>query len=110
MYNEVYWLSQGCQCLVECLDEVCMFWTNWKLIFTNYLMLNSYAGYCFSVLARRPAILILVFCGLPQSLLANSGIVPYIGPWPIPSKSFPIHHSPVILSFNAIQRYIVLSF
>jgi hypothetical protein len=34
---------------------------------------------------------------------ANAGIVPYIRPRPLPSISFPTHHSPVTLSFDSIK-------
>jgi hypothetical protein len=43
-----------------------------------------------------------VFSGFPQSLQANAGIVPDIRPPPLPSKSFPIHHSLITISFDAI--------
>jgi hypothetical protein len=36
--------------------------------------------------------------GFPEPLQANSGIVPQIRLRPLPSKSFPINYSPVILS------------
>jgi hypothetical protein len=38
----------------------------------------------------------------PQSLQANAGIVPDIRPRPLPSAPFPIYHSHIILSFDAI--------
>jgi hypothetical protein len=38
----------------------------------------------------------------PQSLQANAGTVPSTGPRPIPSTSFPIHYSLIILPFDAI--------
>jgi hypothetical protein len=41
------------------------------------------------------------FCGFPQSLQANSGVVPSIRPRPLPSISFSIHHLLII------RRYIV---
>jgi hypothetical protein len=37
------------------------------------------------------------FSGFPQSLQMNTGTVPYIRQGPLPSKSFPIHHSLVII-------------
>jgi hypothetical protein len=51
--------------------------------------------------AQGLAILTEVFRGFPQSLQENSRIVPYIRPWPLPSTTFPIHYSPIILSFDA---------
>jgi hypothetical protein len=39
----------------------------------------------------------------PQSLHANSGIVPEIRPPPLPSTSFPLYYSPITLLRDAIQ-------
>jgi hypothetical protein len=36
----------------------------------------------------------------PQFLRASASIVPQIRPWSLPSTSFPIHYSLIILSFN----------
>jgi hypothetical protein len=50
-------------------------------------------------LAQRLAILTKSFCGFPQSLPANAGIVSQIMPQPLPSKSFSIHS----LSYRSMQ-------
>jgi hypothetical protein len=57
----------------------------------------------FKILVRRPAIQTERLRGFPHSLQANTGIVPQIKPRPLPSTSFPIRHSPIILSFDVIQ-------
>jgi hypothetical protein len=41
------------------------------------------------------------FCGFPQSHQASAGTVPWISPVPLPSLSFPIYYSLIILSFDA---------
>jgi hypothetical protein len=64
----------------------------------EWLTLASYSG---GPTALIPGILIEVFHSFPQSLQANSGIVLYRPP-PLPSTSFPIHHSPIILSIDAV--------
>jgi hypothetical protein len=42
-----------------------------------------------------------VWCGFPQSFQANSGILAQIRPRPLPSTSFTIHHSRIILPFDS---------
>jgi hypothetical protein len=43
-----------------------------------------------------------VFRDFRQSHQTNAGIVPYIRPLPLPSRSFSLHHSLVIISFDVI--------
>jgi hypothetical protein len=43
-----------------------------------------------------------VFRGLPQSLEANAGSVPSNLARPLPSKSLPIRHSLITISFDAV--------
>jgi hypothetical protein len=45
----------------------------------------------------------LRFCGFPQSFQANARIVPEMRPRPLPSISFPIHYSLIILSFEILS-------
>lgn len=53
------------------------------------------------VSARRLVILAKAFlCGFPQPLEATTRIVLQIMPQPLPSKSFPIHYSVIIQSFD----------
>jgi hypothetical protein len=54
--------------------------------------------------ARRSAILAEAFRDFPQSLQVNAGIVPSIKPRPLPSISFPMQYSRIILSLDAIRR------
>jgi hypothetical protein len=67
------------------------------LLLRSWEVLNSNLGLETSYLGTD-------FHGFPQSLQVNSGKIPYIRPCPLASKSFPVHHLPVILSFNAIQQ------
>jgi hypothetical protein len=62
--------------------------------------LVSYSGGArFESWAGTSAILTDICCGFPRSLQVN----PSSRLLSLPSKSFPIHYSPIILSFNAIQ-------
>jgi hypothetical protein len=54
----------------------------------------------FQISACRSAIL-TGFRGFSQSFYENAGIAPQIRPLPLPSTSFPFHHSPT-LSLDAI--------
>jgi hypothetical protein len=44
----------------------------------------------------------LGFCGFPQFLQVNAGIVPKIRPRPLLSTSFPIHNSLTTILFDAV--------
>jgi hypothetical protein len=46
----------------------------------------------------------LRFLSLPQSLQENARILSWIRPRPLPSTTFPIHHSLITLSFDAIYN------
>jgi hypothetical protein len=49
----------------------------------------------------------VVLRGYPQSLKTNAGTVPEIKPWPLPSMSFPIHYSLIILSFDVMHSEVL---
>jgi hypothetical protein len=65
---------------------------------------SSYSGGpVVQISVRRPVMLTEVSRGLPQSLQANTGIVPYITAMTASFQIiYPIHHLLIILSFDAI--------
>jgi hypothetical protein len=46
-----------------------------------------------------------VWCGFPQSFQANAGILAQIRPRRLPSTSFTIHHSRIILPFDSSPSF-----
>jgi hypothetical protein len=58
--------------------------------------LDLYSEYTW-VESRPQYRLCQIFRGFPQSFQATAGIITSIRLWPLPSKPFPIHYSPVIL-------------
>ena len=44
----------------------------------------------------------VMYDGFPQSFQANVGIIPEVRPRQFPSTSLPIHHSLIMLHFDAI--------
>jgi hypothetical protein len=67
--------------------------------FTLLLCIREVRGF-----KPRPGDLVLSedFRGFTQYLHANAGILLHITQLPLPSMSFPIHYSPITLSFDAI--------
>jgi hypothetical protein len=64
-------------------------------------------GFRVEISAQRPSILTQVFRSFPQSVKGNTGIMPQIRPWPLPSTFFPIHYSLIIPSYDAVQSEIL---
>jgi hypothetical protein len=99
------YLQMGCGRLL--LNPSCLTFTT---VFPSHVtLLLSRLHSCFvcakpwiQILARRPATLTEVFRRFPQSLHTNSGIVPKLTPRQLPSISFPIHCSLIILLFGAV--------
>jgi hypothetical protein len=52
---------------------------------------HVFGRYSTRISADIPSTLAEVIRGFPQFLQANSGIVSRLGPWPLSSRSFPIH-------------------
>jgi hypothetical protein len=84
-----------------------MYWTGLPTTERHGRALNTTASYSggrgFKYRPNRQAILTAVFHGFTQSLKVSVEKVPSIRPRPLPSTSYPIHHSPINLSFDTIQ-------
>jgi hypothetical protein len=91
--------------------------TTWRTISEDshlhviiYNILNIAAKWYNTSTTWRPAILIEVFHGCPQSHEASAGMVSYIRPQPLHFISFPIHDSLIILSFDAVYSEVLTAF